>query len=51
MATDIQTRLSGNDGKRIWRHFQRFAEYNDLKDLYNKCIPELVRFEQKIIDF
>ena len=30
---------------------QRFAEYNDLKDLYNKCIPELSKFEQKIISF
>lgn len=48
---EIQSRLSGNDGKRIWRHFQRFAEYNDLKELYTKCVPEIARFEQKIIDF
>ena len=48
---DIQSRLSGSDGKRIWRHFQRFAEYNDLKELYSKCVPEIARFEQKIIDF
>ena len=39
-----------SDGKRIWRHFQRFAEYNDLKELYSKCIPQLAKFEQKIID-
>lgn len=31
--------LNKDDGKRIWRHFQRFAEYNDLKELYTKCIP------------
>lgn len=31
--------LTNDDGKKIWRHFQRFAEYNDLKELYSKCIP------------
>lgn len=31
--------LTIEDGKKIWRHFQRFAEYNDLKELYGKCIP------------
>ena len=40
-----------DDGKRIWKHFQRFAEYTDLKDLYHRCIPELAKFEQKIMDF
>lgn len=35
----------------IWKHFQRFAEYNDLKDLYNKCVPELAKFEERVLDF
>ena len=39
------------DGKRIWRHFQRFAEYEDLRDLYKKCIPEISKFECRILDF
>lgn len=37
--TQFANVLNIEDGKRIWRHFQRFAEYNDLKELYNKCIP------------
>lgn len=41
--------LDKNDGKRIWKQFQRFCEYSDLKDLYNRVIPELQKFEQKII--
>ena len=28
-----QVMLKVDDGKRIWRHFQRFCEYEDLKDL------------------
>ena len=44
-------RLSSTDGQRIWRTLQRFAEYNDLKELYQRCIPEIAKFEQRIIDF
>ena len=47
----MNKKLSSVDGKRIWRHFQRFAEYNDLKLLYNKIVPELVKVEKKIMDF
>lgn len=36
---------------RIYRQLQRFAEYEDLKDLYNRVIPEIAKFEVKIIDF
>ena len=51
LITDMQAKLTVSDGKRIWRHFQRFAEYNDLKLLYNKFIPELAKVEYKIYDF
>jgi len=39
------------DGQRIWKHFQRFSEYDDLKDLYGKVIPEIAKFEEKVIQF
>ena len=45
MEQKSDSKLSVSDGKRIWRHFQRFAEYNDLKELYSKCIPQLAKFE------
>lgn len=41
--------LKVDDGKRIWKNFQRFAEYNDLKELYKKCVPQIADFEFKII--
>jgi hypothetical protein len=47
----MRQKLDQTDGKKIWEHFQRFAEYSDLKDLYNKCIPPLAKFEQKLIDY
>ena len=48
---DLELKLNKNDATRIWKHFQRFAEYNDLKELYSKCLPELAKFEQKIANF
>jgi hypothetical protein len=28
---------------KLWRNFKNFAEYKDLKSLYNKVIPEIDR--------
>ena len=35
----------------LWKHFERFSLYDDLKTLYGKVIPEIAKFEQKIINF
>ena len=48
---ELNFKLNKSDAANIWKHFDRFALYNDLKDLYGKTIPELVKFEQKIINF
>lgn len=48
---EIGQKLDQSDAKKIWAHFQRFAEYSDLKDLYNRTLPEIAKFEQKIFDF
>ena len=40
--------MDKNDAAGIWRNFTRFAMYDDLKDLYNKCLPELAKFEIKM---
>jgi len=47
----MNLKLEKTDGKQIWKHFQRFAEYEDLRELFNKVIPEIAKFEQKIMDF
>lgn len=51
LAQDLHNKLTKVDGQRIWKHFQRFSEYDDLKDLYSKVIPEIAKFEEKIIYF
>lgn len=47
---EIEKKLGTEEGKRIWRYFTRFAEYDDLKDLYNRCIPQISKFEERLID-
>lgn len=51
LSQKIEQRLTKSDGQRIWKHFQRFCEYEDLKDLYTKVIPEIAKFEEKILGF
>ena len=36
------------DVRNIMKNFQNFAEYQDLRDLYSKVIPEIQRFEDKM---
>jgi hypothetical protein len=40
-----------DDYKEITGNFNRFALYDDYKDLYNKCLPAIKAFEDKLIKF
>ena len=42
---DLDTKMNQNDNIRIMRYFDRFAPYEELKDLYEKCLPPIRRFE------
>ena len=39
------------EGTNIWEHFQRFAEYDDLKSLHDRVLPEIAKFETKLLMF
>lgn len=47
----LELRITVEEGRKIWQYFSRFAEYQDLKDLYKKVIPEIAKFEQKMINY
>ena len=49
MIEDLQQeKMEKSDGKRLWKNFQRFSEYTDLKDLYNRVVPEISKFEKRM---
>ena len=36
---NLHSKMDNTEGTKIWKHFDRFALYEDLKDLRNDCIP------------
>lgn len=51
MRADVEKKLSQEEGKLIWANFQKYAVYNDLSDLYNRCLPSISSFEDKLHEF
>lgn len=49
--SELELKMNVEEGKKMWAHFSRFAEYRDLKELYQKVLPELANFEQKMINY
>ena len=45
----LAAKTSTEETQQIWDNFNRFAFYDDLKDLYNRTLPELSKFEERII--
>ena len=48
---ELNLKPDKEDLQEIWEHFERFALYEDLKSLNTKVLPEIAKFEQKIINF
>ena len=46
--TSLDTKFEMKDAKRIWRHFERFAEYDEFNNLYKKLIPEIKNLKTKV---
>ena len=34
--------------KRMWKNFENYCSYQDLKDLYGKVMPTLATYDQKM---
>jgi hypothetical protein len=41
----IGRKIDREEVTKIWKHFERFAEYKDLKQLHKIVIPEISKFE------
>lgn len=42
--------MSVEEGQKIWANFAKFAIYDDLRDLYHRCVPAISAFEDKLQD-
>lgn len=43
--------MAVTEGQKIWDAFKRVALYKDLKELYNKCLPPINTFEDRLSMF
>ena len=47
----LNLKIEFPDVKSIWNQFDRFALYQDLKDLHGMVLPKIAEFESKIQGF
>lgn len=48
---EMDKKIGKNEEYKIYQYFKRFAEYGDFKTLYNKCVPAIKGFEEKLMGF
>ncbi len=48
LEKDLTTKMNNEEGANIWANFSKFAVYDDLKDLYTRCIPAIAGQEDKL---
>ena len=41
--------MEATEGAKIWQNFRKYAQYNELQELYKKVVPEIGKFEDKLI--
>ena len=46
---EIDGKMESIEGAKIWNNFKKYAQYNELQELYKKVVPEIGRFEEKLI--
>lgn len=47
---DLKLKTYNEETIRVWKHFSKYAEYTDLRDLYSKVLPQISKFEDKLLD-
>ena len=47
---ELKQKTNMEETVRLWKRFQQYAEYGDLKDLYQKVMPQLRGFEERLME-
>ena len=47
----LKTVVVKKDERKLWDHFKGYATLDSFKDLYDRCLPQIQRFEKRIADF
>lgn len=45
---ETDDKMSAKEGQKLWANFRKYAQYDELKDLYRKTMPAISQFEDKL---
>lgn len=48
LESRIMHKADKDETKKIWDEFKNYSSYNDLKELYNKVLPQMLTWEEKM---
>ena len=48
---ELELKMSQKEGMKIWANFKKYAQYEELKDLYRRCLPAISGFEDKLKEY
>lgn len=48
VKSETDTKLSAKEGQKLWANFRKYAQYEELKELYRKTMPAISAFEDKL---
>lgn len=48
IRAEADGKLSAKEGQKLWANFRKYAQYEELKDLYRKTMPAISQFEDKL---
>ena len=40
--------MTSKEGQKLWANFKKYAQYDELKELYRKTMPAISSFEDKL---
>jgi len=48
IRVETEGKLSAKEGQKLWANFRKYAQYDELKDLYKRTMPAISSFEDKL---
>ena len=47
---EIDSKMNSKEGQKLWANFKKYAQYDELKELYRKTMPAISSFEDKLME-
>lgn len=48
IRSEVDLKMSSKEGQKLWTNFRKYAQYDELQELYRKTMPAISSFEDKL---